>query len=669
MGIAPLLQRRDTLVRMIPSMQPRAGLACALAILASAPALAAVTADGWRSAGPFGASVESVVFAGNDDRNLLAITRNAFLYKTSDGGDNWALIRFPAQHVALAHALTLDPHRIGGFLVSVSSSNSSYAGLYQTRDNGQTWKHTLKGIAVFSAAYAASDTSIIAAGTRDGVYLSRDAGESWQRISPIANKELQPIMSLGFDPRNASVLYAGTPHLPWKTTDSGATWTSIHHGMIDDSDILALTVNQQKPEQLFIGACSGIYRSDNSAGRWTKLLGITGAGFRTYSVSLDPSREGVVYSGTKDGLWRSKDLGKSWQKLAPNIIKATAIARSDSKVLFLATEDAGILRSRNGGETFEDASNGLVDRRMVRMSLPAGQNVFVTLGHDGSTVRASLADLAGPQATSWKRVALPVALKTTSLELASPADTLYAYGAAGVWKSLDKGISWQALPPLPANASAGSGVSQIPLAASAKTVHRIADNGLSWVPSTSLGVSAGPIRKLWTTKSGRGPAWIEAGNGTTWISLDGGKAWTIGSLPTRGSEIYELEAAGERIWAATARGLYRSLDNGKSWKLCDKGIDGGSTTPAVAVDATSPLVAFAAQFSRIFQTTDGGETWIEIQVDAMQGASIASLAVAPGRLIALTSARGIFLQNLSLDTNAAASVNTTNTDNASRSKD
>ena len=640
---------------MIPLFPPRVRFAGALAILACAPAFAASEVDGWRSAGPFGASVESVVFSGKDDRNLLAITRNAFLYKTSDGGDHWSLIRFPAQHVALAHALTLDPHQPGGFLVGVSSSNNTFAGLYQTRDNGLSWKHTLKGIAVFSAAYAASDPKIIAAGARDGVYLSRDAGETWQRISPIANKELQPVMSMGFDPRNANILYAGTPHLPWKTSDQGATWTSIHHGMIDDSDILALTVNQQKPEQLFIGACSGIYRSDNSAGRWTKLLGITGAGFRTYSVSLDPAQEGVVYSGTKDGLWRSKDLGKSWQKLAPNIIKATAVSPTDSKVLFLATEDAGILRSRNGGETFEDASNGLVDRRMVRLSLPAGQNVFVTLGHDGSTVRTTLQDLAAPQGASWKRVALPAALKTASLELAAPAETIYAYGAAGIWKSADKGGSWQALPPVPSGTSAGAGVSQVPLAASSKTVYRLADNGLSWIAASSLGVSAGPIRKLLTTKSGRGPAWVEAGSGT-WISRDSGKTWTLGSLPARSSEIYELEAAGELLWAATSRGLFRSQDHGKSWKLCDKGIDGGSTTPAVAVDPTKPLTAFAAQFGRIFQTADGGETWKEIQVEGLQGASIASLAVAPGRLLALTSARGIFLQDLGVGSSTVAST-------------
>ena len=625
-------------------------------------ALQAGAAQGWRSAGPFGASVESVVFSGKDDRNLLAITRNAFLYQTSDSGENWSLIRFPAQHVALAHTLTLDPNRPGSFLVGVSSPNNAFAGLYQTPDNGQTWKHLLAGVAVFSAAYAPSDPNIIAAGARDGVHLSRDGGTTWNRISPIANKELQPIMSLGFDPRNADVLYAGTPHLPWKTSDSGTSWTSIHHGMIDDSDILALIVNQKKPEQLFIGACSGIYRSDNAAGRWTKLLGITGAGFRTYSVSLDPSQNDVVYSGTKDGLWRSADLGKSWRKIAPNVVKAAAVAPSDSKTIFVATEDAGILRSRNGGESFEDASNGLVDRRMVQMSMPGGSNVFVTLGHDASTVRASLEDLANPQRVAWKRVNLPAALRTTALELVAIGSDLYATGPTGIWKSSDTGLNWKPLPPMPGGASAGMGISGIPLAATAKAVYRLADGGLAWTLATSIGTSVGPIRKLWTTRSGLGPAWLETASGAIWMSSDSGKTWIIGTLPVRGTEIYQLDATSRFLWAATARGLYHSLDQGKIWKLCDKGIDGGSTTPAVAVSAERPLEVFAAQFGRIFRTADGGESWSEFAVDGLQGASIASLAIAVGpmasRLVVLTSARGVFVHDFKRGGEAATTATT-----------
>jgi photosystem II stability/assembly factor-like uncharacterized protein len=602
---------------------------------------AAPESSGWRSAGPFGASVERIVFSGKSDRDLLAITSNAFLYRTTDGGDHWTLIRFPAQHVSLAHALVIDPHRAGSFVVGVSSSNPAIAGLYQTFDDGQTWKHVLTGVAVFSAAYAPSEAGVIAAGTRQGVQLTKDAGANWKQISPVENKELQPVMSLGFDPRNTDVLYAGTPHLPWKTANGGQSWTSIHYGMLDDSDILALIVNQQKPEQLFIGACSGIYRTDNAAVKWTKLLGITGAGFRTYSVALDPAQPDTVYSGTRDGLWRSGDLGKSWRKLAPNIVKAVAVSPANSKILFLATEDAGVLRSRDGGETFHDASTGLADRRMIRMS-HSGRHAMVTMGRDAATFRTQF---DGGSLPLWKKASLP---SSNSQVISTGKSTWFASSSNAMWKSADHGLTWKPLPVAPVGL-VGTGVTlQMPLAATAKSIYRLAPNGLTWQPATLPGTSSGPIRKLWTARSGNGPAWIEAG-ASVLASTDGGKTWAISSLPVRGPEILEIDATADIVYVATSRGLFRSKDTGKTWTLCDKGIDSGSTTAAVAVHPANSSEAFAVQYGRIFRTLDGGESWNEFPVEGLQGASIASLSVSSetgDQLIALTSARGVFLHEL-----------------------
>jgi photosystem II stability/assembly factor-like uncharacterized protein len=612
--------------------------------LAFPPVLTASSSpDQWRSAGPFGASVEAIAFSGPND--VLAITSNGFLYRSRDNGGQWSLVRFPAQHQGLAHALTVDPHRAGSFLVGISSSNGSLAGLYRTQDDGATWQHVVRDVAVFSAAFSPSDPKVIAAGTKTGILLSRDGGDTWSRISPAENKELQPVMSLGFDPKNAAVLYAGTPHLPWKTSDGGQTWNSIHHGMIDDSDILALIVNQQKPEQLFIGACSGIYRSDNSAGRWNKLLGITGAGFRTYSVALDPAKPETVYSGTRDGLWKSGDLGKTWRKIVPNIVKSVAVSPRSSQTVFLATEDAGVLRSEDGGETFASASRGLADRRMIRMTA-TGREVLVTLGNDQSTMQGSALASAEPV---WKRMKLPAPGTQQFLQHSS---TLYAFGGPAAFRSADRGATWKPLPVLPAS-HAGFGVSaSVPLAATVKAVFRLSPNGLAWQPVTALGASAGPIRRLWTTRSGVGPAWVEAG-ASVWMSADAGKTWGLAEFPVRATDIYELEATSAVVWAATARGLYRSMDAGKTWKLCDKGIDGGSTTPAVAAHPGNPLEAFASQFGKIYRTRDGGDSWSEVPVEGLHGASIASLAVSveasagtTQHLVALTSARGVFVHDL-----------------------
>src|SRR5258707_1256364 len=156
-------------------------------------------------------------------------------------------------------------------------------------------------MAVWSLALWTVNPDVIAAGTADGVYLSKDRGATWKHISPPGDRELRPVVSLAFHPKNADTLYAGTTHLPWKTADGGATWKSIHTGMIDDSDVFSIQVDALKPERVFASACSGVYGSLDGAGHWKKLETPTGA-FRTYFVALDPRRTDVVFAGTSSGL-------------------------------------------------------------------------------------------------------------------------------------------------------------------------------------------------------------------------------------------------------------------------------------------------------------------------------------------------------------------------------
>ena len=74
-------------------------------------------------------------------------------------------------------------------------------------------------------------------------------------------------------PAIRGIIYAGTFHLPWKTTDGGRTWRPIHDGMIDDSDVMSLLIDGPHPERLYASACSGIYRSDDGAGAVEKNPG------------------------------------------------------------------------------------------------------------------------------------------------------------------------------------------------------------------------------------------------------------------------------------------------------------------------------------------------------------------------------------------------------------
>ena len=96
---------------------------------------------------------------------------------------------------------------------------------------------------------------------------TRDHAITWKRITPDDYAELRNVDSLAFDPADAATIYAGTFHLPWKTKDAGEHWLAIHDGMIDDSDVLSLAVDAEKPERYYASACSGIYSSDSGGAR------------------------------------------------------------------------------------------------------------------------------------------------------------------------------------------------------------------------------------------------------------------------------------------------------------------------------------------------------------------------------------------------------------------
>lgn len=66
-----------------------------------------------------------------------------------------------------------------------------------------------------------------------------------------------------------------------------------------------------------------------------------------------------------------------------------------------------------------------------------------------------------------------------------------------------------------------------------------------------------------------------------------------------------FETAGGAIFILTAKGLFKTADNGKTWKLVhNKGMDGNM--------AESNGVLVAVSWRKIIRSTDNGETWTEV---------------------------------------------------------
>ena len=59
----------------------------------------------------------------------------------------------------------------------------------------------------------------------------------------------------------------------------------------------------------------GLFRCDADGGAWEALTDGLPDKLEVHAVLIDPSNRDVVYAGTNDGPYRSRDGGDRWQKL------------------------------------------------------------------------------------------------------------------------------------------------------------------------------------------------------------------------------------------------------------------------------------------------------------------------------------------------------------------
>ncbi|HWP84466.1 MAG TPA: transcriptional regulator, partial [Terriglobia bacterium] len=231
----------------------------------------------WRSLGPFGGDARSLAAdPANPDRMYLG-TGTGQLYLSEDGGGSWRRLEaLQAPTDWVVDNLVVDPAQPEVVYAAMYSLGTGGGGIFKTSDGGITWTllEGMRGQSVRALALAPSNPQILVAGTLEGVFRSRDAGRSWQRISPAGHAEIHSVESVAIDPANPEIVYAGTWHLPWKTTDGGAHWTSIKTGMIDDSDVFSIVIDPTRPSRIYATACTGIYRSDNGGKQWRRIQGI-----------------------------------------------------------------------------------------------------------------------------------------------------------------------------------------------------------------------------------------------------------------------------------------------------------------------------------------------------------------------------------------------------------
>jgi photosystem II stability/assembly factor-like uncharacterized protein len=614
-----------------------------LLLIGLAAGLFPAHAGSWFPTGPFGGDAEVIRTVPQVRGKVIAGAHNGLLYVSIDGGASWRDLPFPGQFAGVLHALEVDPRSASTFYAGMESESEWISGVYKTIDGGATWTllPATKGLAVWSIALWQANPDTIAAGTGKGVYLSGDAGTTWKHISPPDDPEIRPVVSLAFHPAHAETLYAGTTHLPWRTTDGGKTWSSIHEGMMDDSDVFSIQVDPKRPERVFASACSGVYRSLDAAVRWSHLDTPAGA-FRTHFVALDPRHEDVVFAGTTGGLLRSADGGRSWKHVSGESVKSISFDPFVPGRIFFASTTAGLMVSTDGGITLRECNIGFTNRNFTAVAA-SGRDLDANSVFEGISGGVYRSDTLGLR---WVREGAPGTDSILAMS-ASPEHPQVVWAATyhGLLSSDDGGHTWRPRkgPPSARIISLLSLSDKNVLAGTSDGIFLTLD-GSTWIQSVTEGVVSLHRSSLDRSR----PNMISALTAHGAIaSADNGASWTKCGQTEHVSAWYAVDfdsSSPGTALAATSAGLYRSGDGCQTWSAVRGGLR-AETASIVVFHPTRSGEAYTSQGGRVFRSTDGGQRWLPLD-DGAQGnsgpTSLVVLPASPDKLFALFPRRGVF---------------------------
>lgn len=192
------------------------------------------------------------------------------VYKSTDGGVNW----------------NVAAQKVGGFMfymnkipIVLHPENpdiiyiGSLPGVMKSTDGGKTWatKKFAPAISVVLLNHSNPDEVWAAstqAGNPGGIWVSKDAGETWQQ--KLKNR---PSVAFDVDPNDFRMMYAGTGAGSFeKSNDGGLTWRSKKPQEGELKGLPAVTgiaINPNQPSVMLLSANGlGIFKSNDGGEAW-----------------------------------------------------------------------------------------------------------------------------------------------------------------------------------------------------------------------------------------------------------------------------------------------------------------------------------------------------------------------------------------------------------------
>jgi photosystem II stability/assembly factor-like uncharacterized protein len=511
---------------------------------------------------------------------------------------------------------TVSPHDADTVVV-----NCDMTGAYITHDGGKSWRmFNLRGVVEFFN-FDPLDRNVIYA-YANGLWQSRDNGDTWKLIYPNpanvkgirmssdhADEELvaEPnplvnITAMAIDPGDSKIFYAATADRAknafalFVSKDRGQNWTKEADLTTSASRVW---VNPQSPGSnrtlIFAGAHSiekkngGGVQKINGPG--AKVFAAISAGFRADGKALlyVIGDESAFVSDDEGAHWRKVTVGSSGGKM-----RAIATSVRNPDTAYVSYRDLeqdglkymGVAKTNDGGQHWQP-----VWKEDSNMAGNPGANI-----HD-----AWITERFG---SDWGENPLDLTVADQDPDLA------YGTDLGRTMRTTDGGATWVAVYSKRVGET-GWFSTGLDVTTSYGYHFDPFNHNRQFISTTDIGLFRSEDgAKSWISSTQGVPKdWL---NTTYWIEFDPkvqGRVWSVNS--------WTHDLPRPKMWRKGGVENYRggvciSQDGGKSWTKSNEGMEQTAATH-ILLDPTSPVdarVLYVAGFGRgVYKSTDGGKSW------------------------------------------------------------
>lgn len=244
------------------------------------------------------------------DANVFYVACLSGVLRTLDGGKSWRLVTGWAE--TEPKSIAVDPAEPDTVYTGLPD------GLVVSRDRGQTWQRREQGLperGKYTQVVRADRThrGRVLIGCETGIYLTEDGAAAWRRVLPTTDT----VTDLQQSPHDPKLWLAVTQSAgALRSQDGGLTWTRID-GVPSDHALYNIAFDARDPKRLAIAGWShGLLVSGDGGQSWTDRNAGLPAPARVWRTAVDPD-DGTLYAAVFGaGLYASADSGLTWRAIA-----------------------------------------------------------------------------------------------------------------------------------------------------------------------------------------------------------------------------------------------------------------------------------------------------------------------------------------------------------------